>query len=284
MVLILLFLLFTALILGAVGFFNHRFNLQIEKALAEGADVASAKAGLLDQKKGFLRFFSQDNTLVDAMAELPLVLLVTYWLCAWFLPFFVALMGFDQLSGELGPKSIRFLVVRVERRSILFGKLLTQATLLFGVLTIATLMMVAVGGFLDSDFTSAMIAKWTLKLLLSWLAIGLSWLALTSMCSALFRQPGVSLVVNVILVFALAFISLFGGFFRFPGEAALNALDTMVRGESWAAALRYVSIWSFSRDLLHPAASRIAAALLVHLGYAALFLGLGERSLARKDV
>ena len=50
------------------------------------------------------------------------MLLVVFKLTLCFVPLFIALMGFDQLAGEVGPKSIRYLVVRVKRSSIILGQ------------------------------------------------------------------------------------------------------------------------------------------------------------------
>jgi ABC-2 type transport system permease protein len=283
-VLLVLFFFFSALVLTVVGFLSHRFNVEIEKTISAAGDLTQANAQLLEQKKSMLAFFSNDKRLIDALAQLPLVLLVTYWLTSWFIPFFVALMGFDQLSGELAPKSIRFLVVRVERRSIVFGKLLAQAVILFFALTLSTLLMMLAGRVLNPEFTVGSMLTWSFKLMLSFFAIGLSWLTLTSMCSAFFRQPAVSLVINMILILALAFVSAFGNAFRFPGEPATGTIDALVRSESWAAALRYISVWSSQRDLLHPMFRVAATAFCLQFGFALLFVGLGELSLAKKDV
>src|SRR5258707_878339 len=67
--------------------------------------------------------------MLDSLAAIPIVLLVVFKLTLRFLPLFIALMGFDQLAGEVGPKSIRYLVVRAKRSSMILGKLLSQVTL-----------------------------------------------------------------------------------------------------------------------------------------------------------
>lgn len=283
-VLLVLFLLFTALILTVVGFLNHQANVQFDKAIADGANLDDAKAAVLQQKKSFLEFFTSDKSFVDSIAELPLVLLVTFKLATWFAPFFIALMGFDQLSGEVGPRSIRYLVVRVRRTSIVLGKLLAQATILVALLAIATLLMVVVARGLNSDFTWGLVFTWLFKLLAASTVLALAWLGLTSLCSALFRTPGISLVVNIIGIMLFAFISTFGGWFRFPGEVAKGALDTLVRSESWLALTRYASVWTFGQDLLHPDFSKFAVAVVMHVGFALMFIGTAQLVLRRRDL
>ncbi len=283
-VLLLLFLLFTGLVLTVVGFFNHQANVQFDKAIADGANLDDARATVLQQKKSFLEFFTSDASLVDALAQLPLVLLVTFKLATWFAPFFIALMGFDQLSGEVGPRSIRYLVVRVRRTSIVWGKLAAQATVLVGLLAVATLLMVVVARVLNSDFTWGLVFTWLFKLLGASAVLALAWLGLTALCSALFRTPGISLVVNIIGILLFAFLSAFGAAFRFPGEAAKGALDTLVRSENWLAVTRYGSVWYFGQDLLHPSLPRYLVAVLMHVGFALLFIGTAQLVLRRRDL
>lgn len=288
LVLLALFLLFTGLVLGAVGVAMKVVTNQADQALADavskGADPTLAKQQLLDKKREFLSNFTNDEAYVSAVLELPLVLLVTFKLLTWFVPLFVALMGFDQLSGEVGPKSIRYLVVRVRRSSILLGKLLAQVTALLLMLALGTLLMVGVTRAFHSDFEAVAMARWAGKLFVALSLLGASWAALTALFSALFRTPGVSLVVNIMAILALAFVSSLGGWFRFPGEEARGVLDTLARSESWAAYLRYASVWHFGQSLIHPDWRQLGAAALAHAGWAASFLGVAQVTLAERDL
>lgn len=288
LVLLALFLLFTGLVLGAVGVAMKVVTSQGDKALAEaiekGADPTQAKAQLADQKRKFLSTFTNDEAYVEAVLDLPLVLLATFKLLTWFVPLFVALMGFDQLSGEVGPKSIRYLVVRVRRSSILLGKLLAQITTLVLMLAIGTLLMVGVTRAFHSDFEWGAMAHWAERLFVALVLLGTAWACLTALFSALFRTPGVSLVVNIMAILALAFVSSLGGWFRFPGEEAHGMLDTLARSESWAAYLRYASVWHFGQALIHPDWRQLLGAALAHAGWAACFVGTAQVTLAARDL
>jgi ABC-type transport system involved in multi-copper enzyme maturation permease subunit len=173
--------------------------------------------------------------------------------------------------------------VRVKRTSIILGKFLSQATIFTLLLTVCTLAMVLVSKLLSPDFTAADMTVWTLKLIGSSIVLALAYLSLTALCSALVRQGAVALVLNVIGLFVIWFLALVGEYFRFPGDVASGTID-MMRSESYLAYLRYASVWHFGQDLLHPDWKRFLAAAVMHLGFAAVFVGLAQMALERRDL
>ncbi len=286
-VLLILFLLFTGLALTIVGFLSHQATAQIQMSAssAGGGDAAIDSKQTLGAKKQFLStFFTDDEQLLDALALMPLVLFVVFKLTMVFTPLFVALMGFDQISGEIGPKSIRYLVVRVKRSSILLGKFLAQATIASGLLVLCTVLMVGVAKALNDDFTFGAAALLLLKLSAVVVVFALAYLGLSSLCSAVTKQSGVSLVLNVIVLFVIWFMSSIGNACRLPGEEAAFGTLAQLKPESWMGYFRYASVWNFGQDLLHPAFARFASAGLVHLGFALFFLGLAHLALEARDL
>lgn len=286
LVLLILFLLFVGLALTVVGFFNHQLNARFEQQVGmAGADMAQANEQLVAAKKQFLQtFVTEDEAMLDSLAAIPIVLLVVFKLTLRFLPLFIALMGFDQLAGEVGPKSIRYLVVRVKRSSIILGKLLSQITLFALLMSICTVMMVLVARVLNADFAAPDVALWTFKLIVASMVLSLAYLALTALFSAMVKQGGISLVLNVIALFVIWFVALIGGAFRFPGEEAAANTLAVLKTESLWAYLRYASVWHFGDDLLHPHWSRFLSAALVHLGFGLAFLGLAQLALKKRDL
>lgn len=286
LVLLILFLLFVGLALTVVGFLNHQLNAKFEQQVAmAGADLSQAQEQLVAGKKQFLQtFVTEDPAMLDSLAALPLVLLVVFKLTLRFLPLFIALMGFDQVAGEVGPKSVRYLVVRVKRSSIILGKLLSQATLFGLLMSICVVLMVLVSKVLNPEFAAADVALWTFKLLVSSLVLSVAYLALTALFSAVVKQGGISLVLNVIALFVIWFIALIGDAFRFPGEEAAANTLAVLKSESALAYLRYASVWHFGDDLLHPHWSRFLTSALVHVGFALAFLGLAQLALKERDL
>ncbi len=285
-VLLILFLLFTGLALTIVGSINHQLNSQVDQAVAAGqVDAAAAATQAIEGRKKFLStFFTDDDQLLEWLSAMPLVLFVVFKLTMVFAPLFIALMSFDQISGEIGPKSIRYLVVRVKRSSILIGKFAAQATLASGLLVLCTVMMVAVAKVLNADFTLLAAVTVGLKLCVVLVVFALAYLGLSSLCSAVTRQSGVSLVLNVILLFVIWSMSFIGNLVRLPGEEAAFGSLASIKGESWVGYMRYGSVWNFGQDLLHPEPARFLSAAMVHLGFALVFLGLAHLALRRRDL
>lgn len=281
-VLLILFLLFVGLALTIVGFVNYQFNAQ--QLTNSGVDAAQATEALTKQKMGFLSFvFTDDEAMLESLSKLPLVLLVVFKVTLRFVPLLIALMGFDQLAGDIGPKSIRYYVVRVKRSSLVLGKFFAQATIFSLLLTASTMLMVGVARVLNPDFALADVAWWTVKLIVSSYVLALAYLSLTTLCSAVVKQASVSLVLNVILLFVVWFIALIGEVYRFPHEVATGPIAEL-RSESMLAYLRYASVWHFGQDLLHPHWQRFLTAALMHVGFALSFLGLSQVVINKRDL
>lgn len=288
-VLLLLFMMFVGFALAVVGFFNKQINAKVEEqAKSAGVDLNDerAKEQFSEGKKQFLSvFITDDEEMLDSLITLPLVLLVVFKLTLRFVPLFVALMGFDQLAGEMGPKSIRFLIVRLKRNNLILGKFASQVTVFSVLFFVCTVLMVLVAKVLNADFGAKDMAIWTVRLLLSSFVLALAYLALTTLCSALVKNGAVSLVLNIMILFGIWFIALIGEWYRLPGEIAEpGTLTSMIKDESVVAYARYFSVWHFGQDLLHPDWVRFVTATVMHLGYAAVFLGLAQLSLKKRDL
>ncbi len=285
-VLLILFLLFIGLALTIVGSINYGLNGKIDEALQQGqVDKAAAAAQAIESRKKVLStFFTDDESLLEFLATMPLVLFVVFKLTMMFGPLFIALMGFDQISGEIGPKSIRYLVVRVKRSSILLGKFAAQATLASGLLILCTIVMVVVAKVLNDDFAVGAAVLMGFKLSAVLVVFALAYLALSSLCSSVTRQSGVSLVLNVILLFVVWAMALIGNLVRLPGEEAAFGTLASLKPEHWVGYMRFGSVWNFGQDLLHPEPARFLSAGMVHLGFALFFLGLAHLALRKRDL
>jgi ABC-2 type transport system permease protein len=287
-VLLVLFGLFTGLALTTVGWIAKQVTAKAEEQATErNLDQEDKAKVIAEAKKQFVGslYAADDEALTETLVAIPLVLLIVFSFSMRFVPAFVALMGFDQIAGEIGPRSIRYLVVRARRSSIMLGKFLAQFTVL-GALMLITVAMMVVGGKLTTDeWELAQAALTFVKLWSASMVLAVPYLALTSLCSSIFRQAPVSLVFNLIVLFVIWFLALLGEAFRLPGEAVVEkSLSSAIKTESVLGYLRYGSVYHFAADLLHPHWQRFGAAGLAHLGYAMVFLGLGFVILRRRDL
>ncbi|MBL8951577.1 MAG: ABC transporter permease subunit [Myxococcaceae bacterium] len=300
-VLLLLFLLFTALLLGITGVASYtatesqgrKFDEEIEKSpfkddldpkkVAEQRAKSTNTSGF--KKLAITTLFAEDDTaLAEMLLALPFMLLIVFKLTLIFLPLFITLIGFDQISGEISTKSIRYLAVRVRRSSLVVGKFLAQTSVL-GLLTfVCVAMMIGVSLFVDPDFTAGKAAGTFVKLWLVAVVFSIAYMALASMCSSMFKQPAVSLVLNMIILFLIWAVALVGNIFQIPGQAVSGMSLSSYKTESVVAYARYLSVWNYAPDLIHPSWQRFTAAGAAHLGFAMVFLAASYLVLRTRDV
>lgn len=266
-VLLLLFAMFTLLALMIVGAASNAVDRQLSAQLASGASPEAAAQAMEQLRRGTIGFlFSDDAAAIEALSRIPLVVLVVFRLTLVFLPLYIALMGFDQLAGEIGPKAIRYLLVRTSRSAILFGKFLGQAAVLVGLVLIIDTAIFTYARITHPDFGSGIAILMLFKLWAAATLFSLAYLALTTLCSALFRSPAVSLVFNVVVLFGFWLIDAIGQ--RAELLAQLNASET----PSPVALVRYLSPSHYAAGLLHPALSHFAISGGAYAGFALVFL------------
>jgi ABC-2 type transport system permease protein len=260
--------LFSALLLLVVGAVTRSVRQQVEQVAASSGQEVDTGAALAEAQKGLLGFlFDNDAAMVEALSRLPMVVLVVFKLTLFFLPAYIVLMGFDQVSGEVGPRSIRYLTVRARRSSVLLGKFLTQASLLLGLVLVVDLAIFLYAQLTTPEFGFGLMALSLLRFWVAAVVYSLAYIALTTLCSTLFRSPGVSLVFNFILLFVFWM------------------LDVVARSLSGAGSyLRYLSPSAYSMNLLHPQLTQFAVSALAYAGFAVLFLGAAHLTLRTRDL
>lgn len=273
-----LYSMFSALVLLVVGWLagqvREAVNKQLETAGA-GAD-ASAQVGE-EMRKGVLGFLtSNDSAMMEALAQVPLEVLVVFKITLFFLPAYVALMGFDQLSGEVGPRSMRYLTVRARRSSVLLGKFLSQATLLLGLVLIIDLAIFVYARIANPGFGFADVVLNLLKFWLAAIVFSLAYVSLTTLCSSLFRSPAVSLVFNFVLLFVFWLMDTIG-------RAAL-ASHEIGGGGGALRFLRFLSPSYYAGNLLHPKLAEFAASGAAYAVFASVFLLSAYTVLRARDL
>ena len=284
-----LYLMFTALVLLVLSYAFGQIQAQIDDQLAiSGASPEAMQPEIDKLKQGFLGgLFGEDTALLESLAKVPLIVLLTFKITLFFLPLYIALMGFDQISGEIGPRSIRYLVVRARRSSILWGKYLSQATLLAGLVLAVDLAVIAVARWQTPSFQPAAMAGTLLKCWLAASVFSLAYVALSSLCSSLFRSPAVSLIFNVFALFGFWLVNAVGGGAARAVEQAQKAGEegdgpsAIATALSW---LRYATPSHYSSDLLHPDFLKFMGGTAVYAGFAAVFLAAGYAVLRRRDL
>jgi ABC-2 type transport system permease protein len=206
---------------------------------------------------------------LPGMGDLPPVIVGVFKVNLFFLPVYVALMGFDQISGEVGTHSIRYITLRARLSSLLVGKFLVQTSLLVGLVLVIDLGIFAYARFSEPGFTTGAMALGLIKVWVATLVFSLAYIALTTLCSSLFRVPGLSLVFNFALVFTFLLMELAGWYYK---------------GKSFLEHIQYLSPSYYSANLLSPVLSEFAKSGLAYAGFTLLFLGGAYGVLRARDL
>jgi ABC-type transport system involved in multi-copper enzyme maturation permease subunit len=266
-----LYSMFSLLVLLVVGGITKAMREQVDAQLAQaGADAAAGAQVAEEMRKGFLGFLvGGDQAMMEALGQVPLVVLVVFKITLVFLPIYIAIMGFDQVSGEVGPRSIRYLTVRARRSSLLLGKFLSQATVLLGLVLIIDLAIFIYAAFTTPDFSPAAFALNLLKFWLAAVVFSLAYLALTTFCSGLFRSPALSLIFNIFMLFVFWLV---------------NTIGSLAAEGSPVGYVRYLSPSHYANNLLHPRLAEFAVSGAAYAAFAVVFLGSALFVLRARDL
>jgi hypothetical protein len=111
----------------------------------------------------------------------------------------------------------------------------------------------------------------------------LAYLALTTLCSSLFRNPAVSLVFNFLSLFVFWLVNFIGSL-GVRHEVTLSGMPGPEEAVHPIALLRYLSPSHHSNNLLHPGWMEFGGSALAFIGFTGVFL-LGAWSVLRvRDV
>ncbi|HUM10134.1 MAG TPA: ABC transporter permease subunit [Myxococcaceae bacterium] len=240
LVLLLLFATSTALIGLVVGLLTRGLDAQGPEA------AAAASAGIL----GFLA--GEDGAAFQRLSELPLLVPLVFRAALFFLPLFIALLGYDQLSAELSTGSIRYLGVRARRGSILAGKFLAQAVVLGVLLALVLVGLFVAGASLRPGLEPLPYAEAAARFWVGGTTFAFGYLALTALSSAVTTGPGSSLLLNVGALFVFWLLDAIGG------RAAL--VHRMGGPASWTEALRWLSPSAYASGVLGSSSALLTSA------------------------
>jgi ABC-2 type transport system permease protein len=207
---------------------------------------------------------TQANFLVN---DRPALVSAILMILMFAMPFMVCLGSFNQLSGDIQTKGLRYLLLRTERANLYLGRFL--GTLLFTMVVLAVLLAVI---FLYLVFKADFypvggMALWLLQGYVALLLFSLPYIAMCSWLSASIDYPFLTLVVCEL-------IAIFIPLFVFIG--------TMINEH--VKYLGYVLPWPLKYQLLHPNAWHFLGATAVMLAFTGLFTWLGMLTFQTRDL
>jgi ABC-type transport system involved in multi-copper enzyme maturation permease subunit len=207
-----------------------------------------------------------DQALATRLQQIPVPILFAYWFTLFVLPLLVLLMGFDQISGELSTRSVRYLAFRSRRVSWALGKALAQLVALFGLSLIANVVVLLFSLLTVPNISFGPAVLWLLVLWLLSVVYGAAYVALVTLVSSLFRTPFLSLACGAMVLVAMGIAGLVARF-----SEALHPLSYVLPG-------------TWSSGLISPDLATAGASVGALLGFAAVFLGGSVAVLRARDL
>jgi len=183
------------------------------------------------------------------------------------MPLLIPFGAFNQTSGDIGNRGLRYLLLRTDRANIYFGRLLATVILTVVVQVFAVLAIALYIGLKLQIYGGMDMFVWSLQGLFALIAISLPYVALCAWFSAANDSPMVSLVICTLVI----------------GGVVLAAL---VAAQAWepAYAIRYLLPWGIQNRLLAPGMGAVLLTAGGCLIYTAVFAWLGARKFQRRDL
>lgn len=199
-----------------------------------------------------------------ALSHTPEVLLVVFFITIWLTPLLISLLGFDNVSGEMQHKSVRYWTLRTRRSSYMIGKWLGLWTTVSAItLTMhAVIWMVCI---FRGEAPAATAIGWGVRLWVITLPMSAVWCAISTLVSSIFKTPILALLATFAAFFVLWVIYLFG--LRFNVDA-----------------LTYVYPNTFDGFLINSRVDRWMTGLAACIGMTALYVGASSFMFTKRDV
>jgi hypothetical protein len=195
------------------------------------------------------------------LSAIFLMLLVTY-------PFLTCFGAFNQTSGDIQSRGLRYLLLRTERQNVFVGRLVGTALFaLVNTAVLVTLLALYVGLRLGV-YDAASLFAWSLQGTVALILLSLPYIALCAWISASIDSPFASLVLCLLVT------SFSWGFLGVLSQLARADYDAFVRAIPWG--------WKF--DLLSVHLGTRLLAMGVMAAYTALFTWLGLRTFRNRDL
>jgi ABC-type transport system involved in multi-copper enzyme maturation permease subunit len=153
-------------------------------------------------EEGLLRAYRGDHEMVSYLSHCPPLLYFLLSGTQLFLPLLCLVIGFDQISGDVQHRSIRYLVGRVNRSSLVIGKALgiwgVLGVMVFVLHVVVWIMLLATG-----DDGAGVTFSWGFRIWAFSIATASASVGLASLVSSWFKVPILSLFVGLGVAFGL---------------------------------------------------------------------------------
>ena len=182
-------------------------------------------------------------------------------------PLLIPFGGFNQTSGDIGNRGLRYLLLRTERANIYYGRLLATMIVVIGV-QILVIAIVALYLWLKLQIYAGVdILAWSLQGLFALSVLSLPYVAVCAWLSASTDSPMFSLVMSTAVI----------------GGVLLGAAIAAARWDR-GGLLAWLLPWGVQHHLFRPELHIVALTAGACLLYTALFAWLGARKFGTRDL
>lgn len=202
--------------------------------------------------------------------ERPALLSAMFLILLALEPFMVAFGGFNQLSGDIANRGLRYLLLRTGRVNIVVARLV--GTFLFSALTslFTIAVVIAYLGMRYDLYSWGNLAGWGLY---GWAALNLFSLPYLSLCTWISTAIGSPFAALAIAQIAVGI-----------PIVLVKWAQLLIGARFDLAWLDRITPWGWKFDLFHPDVAVVGLGTAVMLGFFAAFLSLGIRNFLRRDL
>jgi ABC-type transport system involved in multi-copper enzyme maturation permease subunit len=212
----------------------------------------------VEEGKRFAAHLTEEHPML--LSAILLILLYGWPLCASF-------GAFDLYAGDIASRQLRYQLLRADRASIYFGRLLGVMMTFVIVLTILGATIAIYMGLKLPIYAMGDLLAWAAYGVAALLVVTLPYVALCAWISASVSSSLISLTVTSAIIGGVPLVAMAGKF-------------------AWEP-LRHVDValpWGFQTRLFHPDWSQVGLAALGCIAQAALFTWLGFRKFTKRDL
>jgi ABC-type transport system involved in multi-copper enzyme maturation permease subunit len=204
---------------------------------------------------------------VFLLEDRPALLSAIFLVLVFGLPLAISFLAFNQVSGDVQSRGLRYLLLRTERGNIYLGRFLGTVVFSTGVIAFLILTIVLYLGLKTGLYPARELLIWSVQGFYALSMLMLPYIAVCAMISACVSSPFLSLILAKLII---------------AGTLLFAAIGTFV----WEPLkyIKYLLPWGWQNHLLHPSWLHWGGAGLACLAYTAVFLMLGYRRFERRDL
>jgi ABC-type transport system involved in multi-copper enzyme maturation permease subunit len=208
-----------------------------------------------------------DETARYWLTDQPALMTLFLIMMLVFLPFLASLAGFNQTSGDIGSKGLRYLLPRTERANIFLGRLIATYVFTLSVITVIFAVVALYTVVKVPYYSTGATLWWVLR---GWFACAvflLPWVALAAWISSTMEFPFLSLLIlelGLILWIVIVYV-----------------MTKKLEELHYAA---YATPWGYKYWLLDQNPAKVLGGVAVMLGFTGAFTWLGLRNFDKRDL